>query len=118
MIEAGLRLAGGALRLALAPLHFVGDRVAMRFAGPLDELRPGEGRIVDIGSRKVAAYRDDAGVIHALSPICTHVRCVVHFDAAAGEWACPCHGSRFAVDGSVVKGPARSPLERVPLGSA
>ena len=99
------------LRLALrAGRDFVGDRVAMRFAEPLDALAPGEGRIVDLDGRKVAAYRDDDGSVLALDPICTHVRCVVQFDADAREWACPCHGSRFAVDGSVVRGPARRPL--------
>jgi Rieske Fe-S protein len=113
MIDTAIRLAGGALRLALAPLHFVGDRIAMRFAEPLDSLAPGEGRIVDLDGRKVAAYRDGEGEVHALDPICTHVRCVVQFDSEAREWACPCHGSRFGTDGSVVRGPARRPLARV-----
>jgi Rieske Fe-S protein len=106
-----LDLASGALRLALAPVRFVTDRVAMRGADPVDELRPGEGRIVDAGGDKVAAYRDPDGTVHALSPICTHLRCVVSFDAERTEWHCPCHGSRFGIDGEVLKGPAKRPLE-------
>ena len=113
MLDTATRLAGGVLRLALAPVHFVGDRIAMRFAGPLDSLGAGEGRIVDLDGRKVAAYRDEQGEVTALDPICTHVRCVVQFDPEAREWACPCHGSRFATDGSVVRGPARRSLARV-----
>ena len=112
MIDSAIRLAGGALRLALAPVHFVGDRIAMRFAEPLASLAPGEGRIVDLDGRKVAAYRDESGEVLALDPICTHIRCVVKFDPDAREWACPCHGSRFATDGSVVRGPAKRPLAR------
>jgi Rieske Fe-S protein len=115
--DAAFRLIGSAARLALTPLRFVGDRVAMRFAGPLDELAPGQGKIVDLHDRKVAAYRDEAGEVHAVSPICTHLRCVVSFDEEAREWACPCHGSRFDIDGRVVHGPARARLARIPTSA-
>jgi 3-phenylpropionate/trans-cinnamate dioxygenase ferredoxin reductase subunit len=111
--EHGLHgLASGARRLALAPVRFVTDRIAMRGADPVDQLQPGEGRIVDAGGDKVAAYRDPAGELHLLSPVCTHLRCIVSFDAETTEWHCPCHGSRFTIDGDVVKGPAKRPLPR------
>ena len=71
-----------------------------------------EGAIGEIDGRKVAAFRDDDGTVRALSPICTHLRYVVGFDEDAREWHCPCHGSRFDLEGSVVRGPARRPLER------
>lgn len=57
--------------------------------------------------RSVAIFRDAQGV-HAISTICTHLGCVVKPGAAGFE--CPCHGSRFASDGSVTKGPAPRPL--------
>ena len=107
------RLARSAVSLALAPLRLVTGRAAMRSAGPLDGLRAGDGRIVDLDGRRLAAFRDSEGVIHAVSPICTHLRCVVAFDGAAEEWVCPCHGSRFALDGALLRGPARTPLERI-----
>jgi cytochrome b6-f complex iron-sulfur subunit len=44
----------------------------------------------------------------ALSLICTHLGCTV--EQKAGEFACPCHGSRFDVDGKVIHGPAEKPL--------
>jgi Rieske Fe-S protein len=99
------------LRLALAPLRFIGDRVAMRWAGPAGGLAPGRGGIVDIDGEKLAAYRDEDGELHALSPICTHLRCVVGFNQAERTWDCPCHGSRFDVQGEVLRGPATRPLE-------
>ena len=114
-MSGGGRLSGLArtgLRLVLAPVRFVADRVGMRFAGPLDDLAPGEGAIVDIAGEKAAAYRDEDGTVHALSPICTHLRCVVTFDSERREWHCPCHGSRFGIDGEVLKGPARKPLAK------
>jgi Rieske Fe-S protein len=56
---------------------------------------------------------------HALSARCTHLGCIVAFNDAETAWQCPCHGSRFAVDGSVIQGPANRPLERKspPAGS-
>jgi nitrite reductase/ring-hydroxylating ferredoxin subunit len=49
----------------------------------------------------------------ALSTRCTHQGCVVPpFSVTAGASVCPCHGSRFALDGAVVGGPASSPLAR------
>ena len=53
--------------------------------------------------RSVAIFRD-AGGVHAISTTCTHLGCVVKPGPSGFE--CPCHGSRFATDGSVTKGPA------------
>jgi nitrite reductase/ring-hydroxylating ferredoxin subunit len=53
--------------------------------------------------RSVALFRDAEGV-YAISIICTHLGCIVKPTAQGFE--CPCHGSRFASDGSVTKGPA------------
>ncbi|MEK7406688.1 MAG: Rieske 2Fe-2S domain-containing protein [Acidobacteriota bacterium] len=53
--------------------------------------------------RSVAVFRD-AGGVYAISTICTHLGCVVKPIPEGFE--CPCHGSRFAPDGSVTKGPA------------
>jgi cytochrome b6-f complex iron-sulfur subunit len=57
--------------------------------------------------RTVALFRDEEGV-YAISTVCTHLGCLVKNTAEGFE--CPCHGSRFAPDGSVTKGPAPLPL--------
>jgi glycine/D-amino acid oxidase-like deaminating enzyme/nitrite reductase/ring-hydroxylating ferredoxin subunit len=75
-------------------------------------LRPGEGAVVGSGLGQRAAYRDEAGRLHQLSARCTHLGCVVAWNGPAKTWDCPCHGSRFAVDGSVLEGPAVAALER------
>jgi cytochrome b6-f complex iron-sulfur subunit len=57
--------------------------------------------------RSVALFRDTEGVF-AISIVCTHLGCIVKPTAQGFE--CPCHGSGFAPDGSVTKGPAPRPL--------
>jgi Rieske Fe-S protein len=93
--------------------RFVGDRVADTRARPIEELAPGEGDIVDNGFQVVAAYRDDDGTLHQFSALCTHLGCHVRFNTAEKSWDCPCHGSRFGLDGAVLQGPAVQPLERI-----
>jgi glycine/D-amino acid oxidase-like deaminating enzyme/nitrite reductase/ring-hydroxylating ferredoxin subunit len=79
----------------------------------LDEVPAGQGAIVRSGSKKIAAFRDDKGSLQLRSPVCTHLGCVVHWNSTEGCWDCPCHGSHFAPDGTVLNGPALSPLEEV-----
>ena len=57
--------------------------------------------------RSVAVFRD-AGGVFAISRVCTHLGCLVKSEADG--FHCPCHGSRFAPNGSVVKGPAPKAL--------
>lgn len=57
--------------------------------------------------RSVAVFRDEGGVF-AISTICTHLGCIVK--PVPSGFACPCHGSTYAKDGSVTKGPAPKPL--------
>jgi Rieske Fe-S protein len=95
--------------------HLLGDRVRHPGRRPIEDLAPGEGDIVRAGGEKVAGYRDEAGKLFAVSPTCTHLGCQVNFNRAERSWDCPCHGSRFAVDGSVLQGPAVHRLEVKPL---
>ena len=80
-------------------------------------LAPGEGAIVREGVHKLAVYRDEAGALHARSATCTHLGCVVHWNSAERSWDCPCHGSRFDVDGNVLHGPAARALDHAEPGA-
>ena len=66
----------------------------------------GSGVIVD----KVVVTQPTAGVFKGFSSTCTHKGCAVD-KIADGTIDCPCHGSKFNLDGSVAKGPATKPLE-------
>lgn len=77
-----------------------------------DALRPGEGAILRRGLHKIAAYRGDDGVLIERSATCTHLGCIVHWNPFERCWDCPCHGSQFAPDGSVLNGPALTALAK------
>ena len=75
-----------------------------------DEIAPGQGTLVRSGLTKKAVYRDDQGDLHVRSAVCTHLGCMIAFNSAEKSWDCPCHGSRFGIDGEVLHGPANAPL--------
>ena len=91
--------------------HFVKDRLKGVGQGPPDVARD-EGKVVGKPGDQRAVYRDPQGEIHAVSARCTHLGCIVSWNAAEKSWDCPCHGSRFSVDGEVLHGPAVKYLER------
>ena len=91
--------------------RFVGDRVSSLGGPSVDDLGPGEGAVVRIDGAAVAAYRDEHGVVHTVSAVCTHMACLVAFNTAEKSWDCPCHGSRFDYRGRVLSGPAVKDLE-------
>jgi Rieske Fe-S protein len=76
----------------------------------VDEIGNGQGGIIRDGAKKIAAYRDMDGQLHQRSAVCTHMGCIVRFNSTETTWDCPCHGSRFSVDGNVINTPAISPL--------
>jgi glycine/D-amino acid oxidase-like deaminating enzyme/nitrite reductase/ring-hydroxylating ferredoxin subunit len=97
---------------ARVAFDFVGDRVMPTQESNADAVPSGEARVVRDGLGKTGVYRDERGTLHAVSLRCTHLGCLLRFNAAEVSWDCPCHGSRFDVDGEVLEGPATRPLER------
>jgi glycine/D-amino acid oxidase-like deaminating enzyme/nitrite reductase/ring-hydroxylating ferredoxin subunit len=104
--------AGPILKLqAEVAKHFIGDRLTSH-VDSVDEIAPGSGAVARVHGERCAVYRDPQGNLQAVSATCTHLGCIVHFNDAETAWECPCHGSRFTVDGSVLQGPATAALER------
>jgi glycine/D-amino acid oxidase-like deaminating enzyme/nitrite reductase/ring-hydroxylating ferredoxin subunit len=94
--------------------HLIGDRLRRLGA----EVETGEGKVIATAQGRLAVYRDDSGELHAFSPACTHMGCVLQFNGAEKSWDCPCHGSRFAaIDGRVLHGPAIKALTRHTLSA-
>jgi Rieske Fe-S protein len=93
--------------------HLVGERLKGH-RDDVGELSDGEGDVFDVDGREVAVCRLD-GSLRAVSAKCTHMGCIVGWNSGERTWDCPCHGSRFAPDGSVVSSPATAPLDPVDL---
>jgi len=92
------------------------DSTGSAGAGPAalattSEVPVGGGKI--LSGQKIVITQPTAGSFKAFTAVCTHQGCIV--DAVAnGTIDCPCHGSKFSIkDGSVVHGPAPSPLASV-----
>ena len=92
---------------------FVGDRISSDDASEVATLEPGTGLVARIDGRMVAIARDGDGSLQAVDAACTHQGCIVRHEPEAACWQCPCHGSRFAIDGTVLQGPAIEALERI-----
>jgi glycine/D-amino acid oxidase-like deaminating enzyme/nitrite reductase/ring-hydroxylating ferredoxin subunit len=90
--------------------YIVRDRFAASQGASVRVLKRGEGKILNVNGQRAAAFRDERGTVIMRSAICTHMGCEVKWNQAETTWDCPCHGSRFHADGSVLSGPAESPL--------
>jgi glycine/D-amino acid oxidase-like deaminating enzyme/nitrite reductase/ring-hydroxylating ferredoxin subunit len=95
----------GALR------HLLGDRLSLPGVEALERLSPGEGVVVRLDGENQAVSRTDAGDLLTVSAACTHMGCLVAWNTAERTWDCPCHGSRYLPDGTVIEGPAVQDLE-------
>ncbi len=94
------------------PLQLLRDRLHGASPRSAAELRAGEGAVLQVDGEKVAVCRDAEGLLHAVSAICTHLGCQVAFNPSEQTWDCPCHGSRFDLDGAVLDGPANQRLAK------
>jgi Rieske Fe-S protein len=73
----------------------------------------GGGKI--LADKKIVLTQPQSGEFHGFSAVCTHAGCIVG-SVSGGTINCPCHGSRFNItNGSVVNGPAASPLPPVSI---
>jgi len=97
---------------ALATLDYLEPKVLFEpptsfIAGtPLDY---SEG-VVRFNKEKKAYVIGTSNGVYALSAVCTHLGCIARYKSDEKVIACPCHGSRFDLEGNVVHGPAPRPL--------
>lgn len=77
-------------------------------------LAPGEAAVVRHDGEQLGVHKPADGELDVVSAVCTHAGCIVLWDHDGTRWACPCHGSQFKPDGSVIRGPAEEPLASRP----
>jgi len=71
--------------------------------------QPWTARKVAVEGKPVGVVRTDKGY-QAVSLVCTHLGCIVHWDGKTHEFLCPCHAARFGSNGEVIAGPPPRPL--------
>ena len=79
----------------------------------VEEIAPGSGAVVREGLKKLAMYRDAHGQLHTFSAVCPHLGCIVQWNPTEKTWDCPCHGSRFDKQGTVINGPSNQNLRKM-----
>ena len=93
------------------PYYLVRDRFAGSEGKSVRAVPRGTGQVLSLDGKNVAVYRDADGSVVKRSAVCTHLGCLVQWNAAEKTWDCPCHGSRFTPAGRVIGGPAEKPLD-------
>jgi len=63
-------------------------------------------KIKYINGKKCGIYVDKNGNQHVVSNICPHMKCNLVFNYIDKTWDCPCHASRFDIDGNIIYGPS------------
>lgn len=92
--------------------QLIGGKLEMVLRKP-EDLALDEGAAVTIRGRRAGAYRDKEGKLYLVDTTCTHMGCEVEWNDGDRTWDCPCHGSRFSIEGEVMEGPAEKPLKPV-----
>lgn len=92
--------------------HLVADRIMLKNEQLID-LTEGKGIIIKHNEQTVGISMDANKEIHAVLPVCPHMKCIVQWNDAEHTWDCGCHGSKFNCDGKAIAGPSLSGLPPV-----
>jgi Rieske Fe-S protein len=117
LLNTALKLLGSLSALALLfpavayilPVRKRGAAAERVAAGKTEGWAPWEARKVSVAGKPVVVIRTDAE-FRAFSAVCTHLGCIVRWNAEGKEFDCPCHAARFDAQGRVLAGPPPSPL--------
>ena len=74
----------------------------------IEDLKIGEGGIVEVDGMSLGVYRDENGMDYMVSTRCPHLKCQLSWNSSEKTWDCPCHGSRFDYHGNRIEGPAET----------
>lgn len=110
LAAAGLGTAVTGFRF-LEPSVFFEEDARVGIGRP-EDIAPGT--VLVVAKHRLYVIRTAAGFF-ALSSVCTHLGCMTRYVPENAQLACPCHGSRFSLDGKVTAGPAPRPLRRLQM---
>lgn len=94
---------------------FFTGKLSVEKINELASIAAGEGKIIKMDGHTAAVYKDENHKVYAVNPSCPHAYCSVAWNMAEKTWDCPCHGSRFSVEGKLLTGPAHTDLKHIDL---
>jgi len=92
--------------------RFVAEPTKVEIVAPVIKDAWAAARDVVLGAAYIRRVGDG---FDARSAVCPHLGCAVAFDRAQNNYLCPCHDSRFALDGAKLSGPSERGLDQLPL---
>ncbi|MCL8537927.1 FAD-dependent oxidoreductase [Chryseobacterium gallinarum] len=98
---------------ASVAFDFIKDKTFIEKIESFSEVREGEAKVIRYEGNSYALYKENNGMLHLLRSTCPHAGCEVRWNSAELSWDCPCHGSRFNVNGKVLTGPTTKKLEKI-----
>lgn len=102
---------------AVVAYDFIKDKLFAEKINSLAEVKEGEAKVVKYEGESYALYKETNGKVHLVKSTCPHAKCEVRWNSAELSWDCPCHGSRFNVNGKLLTGPTVKDLPRVDTDS-
>lgn len=94
----------------------ISDKIFIEKLSSMTEIADDSGKIVKYEDDNFAIYKEKGGKLHIVKSTCPHAKCEVRWNGAEKSWDCPCHGSRFGINGNLLNAPALSDLPRIDLG--
>ncbi len=98
---------------ATVAFDYIKDKIFVERIDSLSEIKPGEAKVFRYESDHYALYKELNGTFHLLRSTCPHASCEVRWNSAELSWDCPCHGSRFNVNGKRLTGPTTRNLDKI-----
>lgn len=95
--------------------EFIGSKLPITKEADLSSVKKGKGKIIEVKGKILGIYRDYQGKLFAVSAFCTFEGCRLSWNNAEKTWDCPCCGSRFNYDGTLILNPAVQDLEKINL---
>lgn len=92
------------------------DKIGMEHVPSFSDIGAGEAKVVRHEGHSYAVFAEQNGRLHVLKSTCPHAKCEVRWNNAELSWDCPCHGSRFDVNGGLLNGPSTNGLEPMDNG--
>ncbi|MBO4913653.1 MAG: FAD-dependent oxidoreductase [Oscillospiraceae bacterium] len=96
---------------ALYAVRGKAKRLYAAFECEASRIASGHAAIIRHHGRQYGVYRDEKGMLYAVSPFCPHRGCALEWNGAEKTWDCPCHGSRFDYTGRRLFHPAGTALK-------